>query len=448
LGIDLSARQIESGTEIVRATGLKNIELRQASILDIGQRDGEFDYIICHGVYSWVTPDIQQRILEICGSRLTPNGVAYISYNIYPGWHMQGVLRGMMKFHAGRCEGPTEQVAAARALLEMLAQTVPSEGNPYGQFLKREHERLRQQNDWYIYHEYLEETNAPVYFHEFAQRASLAGLQFLGESAVRSMLPGQQFSDEVQLTLRALSHNLMQSEQYMDFFRNRAFRQTILCRQGVSLNRRLDAECVRALSFASALGPRPEHCDLQGQGSLRFEAPGWPIVELSDPIGKATLLCLRDAWPTALTLDVLESQVRLRLGSGAGTELGQSDLALAETLWRWFLQRIVTITAAPPIAVSKAGERPVGSTFAQAQVRSGQSTLTNLLHRSVKLNAFDALVLTLLDGSRDRTALCAQMAQHVVASSELPMAMGTAPLLAPRVAAALDVLAEAALLRA
>ena len=443
LGIDLSSRQIEAGRAVVRATGLKNIELRQASILDIGERDGQFDYVICHGVYSWVTPDIQQRILEICGERLTTNGVAYVSYNIYPGWHLQGMLRGMMKFHAARAEGPVEQVAQSRALLEVLAKTVPSEGNPYGLFLKRENERLRQCDDWYIYHDHLEETNDPVYFHQFVQRASVEGLQFLGESEVRSMLPGQ-FPEAAQLALRALSTNLIEAEQYMDFFRNRAFRETLLCRQGVALNRRLGAQSIRSLSFASALRPQSEQSDLRRAEPLRFEGPGWPTVEVVDPIGKAVLLCLRDAWPRALTLNTLEAQVRTRLDLGAATE--QSGSELAETLWRWFLQRVVSVTAAPPIAVTRAGERPLGSLFAQTQARTGQTTLTNLLHRPVKLNAFDAIVLTVLDGTRDRAAVAARMAQHLVASSEADLT--TTQQVAQRVDAALAVLGEAALLRA
>ncbi|HEX7452114.1 MAG TPA: class I SAM-dependent methyltransferase [Polyangiaceae bacterium] len=443
LGIDLSSRQVESGKELIQATGLKNIALKQASILDFGESEAEFDYIICHGVYSWVAPDIQQRILEICGSKLTPNGVAYVSYNIYPGWHMQGMLRGMMKFHAGRSEGPAEQVAQSRALLELLAKTVPSEGSPYGLFLERENERLRHSADWYIYHDHLEETNDPVYFHEFVRRASLAGLQFLGESEVRSMLPGH-FSQEIQLALRALSTNLIQAEQYMDFFRNRAFRETILCRRGVALNRRLDAQRVRSFSFATALRPHAAHSDLRQAESLRFTGPGWPSVDVSDPIGKATLLCLRDVWPRALTLDILESQVRTRLALGTGTEQSRSDLA--ETLWRWFLHGAVSMTASPAIAVTQAAERPLGSAFAQAQARAGQTTLTNLLHRSVKLNAFDAVVLTLLDGSRTRAAVAAQMAEHVAHGSEASRASAEA--LAPRVDAALAVLAEAALLRA
>ena len=437
LGVDLSSRQIESGTALIRATGLENVELRRASIMDIGESDGEFDYIICHGVYSWVPPDVQQRILEICGSRLSPSGLAYVSYNIYPGWHLQGMLRSMMKFHAARFDGPAEQVAASRSLLDVLAKTVPSEGNPYGMFLKRENERLRQCADWYLFHDHLEETNCPVYFHEFVERAAAAGLQFLGESEVRAMLPGQ-FSVEIQSALRALSTNLVQAEQYMDFFRNRAFRETILCRREVQLNRRLDAQRIRSLGFSTALRPTRQGSDPRRKESLRFEEPGWPSVDLTDTIGKAALLCLGEAWPNALTLDALESQVRARLGLGAGAET-----ELVGRLWRWFLDRVVTMTAAPPIAVRRAGVRPVGSVFARAQATAGQTTLTNLLHLSVKLNAFDAAVLALLDGTRDRAALTTRMAELIASEPSL----ATAEPLDQRVAAALSVLGEAALLR-
>jgi methyltransferase-like protein len=230
----------------------------------------------------------------------------------------------------------------------------------------------------------------------------------------------------------------------MDFFRNRAFRETILCRSGVPLNRRLNAQSVRSLSFATALRPQAAHSDLRQPESLRFRAPRWPTVDVSDPVGKATLLCLREVWPRALTLSALELQVRARLGLGAATEQSLADLT--EAMWRWFLQGAVSMTGAPPIAATQAGERPLGSVFARAQARSGLTTLTNLLHRPVKLNAFDAFVLTLLDGSRHRADVVAQMAQHVAASSEAPLV--PAEPLASRVDAALAVLAEAALLRA
>src|SRR6516165_7913322 len=90
VGIDLSARQIAGGQEAVESLGLTNVELKQLSILDVDSDFGRFDYIICHGVYSWVPAAVQEKILEICAQNLAPSGIAYISYNCYPGWHLRG----------------------------------------------------------------------------------------------------------------------------------------------------------------------------------------------------------------------------------------------------------------------------------------------------------------------------------------------------------------------
>ena len=102
LGIDLSARQIADGQAMIKKLGLQNIELRHANILDVDDSYGMFDYILCHGVYSWVSPEAQEKILSICSKNLKPMGVAYVSYNVYPGWHMFGMIRDMMIYHAGR----------------------------------------------------------------------------------------------------------------------------------------------------------------------------------------------------------------------------------------------------------------------------------------------------------------------------------------------------------
>src|SRR6267142_1438469 len=94
-GIDLSPRQVGDGQATIATLGLKNVTLRVGSILDVGADEGIFDYIVCHGVYSWVPPEVQNRILTICNRNLAPNGVAYVSYNTYPGWHVRGMVRDL-----------------------------------------------------------------------------------------------------------------------------------------------------------------------------------------------------------------------------------------------------------------------------------------------------------------------------------------------------------------
>ncbi|MFO0635500.1 MAG: class I SAM-dependent methyltransferase [Nannocystaceae bacterium] len=99
VGVDLSATQIEQARSFAAAAGVRNLALHHASILDVDASFGEFDYVLCHGVYSWVPPPVQQAILSVCRERMRPDGIAYVSYNTYPGWHMRELVRDMMRWH-------------------------------------------------------------------------------------------------------------------------------------------------------------------------------------------------------------------------------------------------------------------------------------------------------------------------------------------------------------
>jgi len=406
IGIDLSERQIADGRSFLATTGLTNVELKQASILDVNDSYGEFDYVICHGVFSWVDRNLQQKILELCSKRLSARGIAYVSYNTYPGWHMKEMLRDMMRFHASRFKTPKAQIAQSRALLNVLARTIPSEDNPFGMLLKQESEVLQRRSDSYIYHEHLELENDPVYFHEFAQRANDVGLQFLGESELRAMLTSQ-LSPEIQAALREVATSLVFAEQYMDFFRNRTFRQTLLCRSSVGLNRKLNAETFKSFSFASALKPQTDITDVKDAVPVKFTAPDFPTATVSQENAKVTLMCLQEAWPEYVPLAELENRVRIRLGLPLANETYSADFL--DTMGTWFTQGLVKITRFRPCCVSTVSDKPVASAVARAQVAATKRAVTNLLHANIAISEFEARVLSLLDGTMDRTALAASL---------------------------------------
>lgn len=129
---------MQAGQDTIAALGLTDIELLHLDILGMDERFGTFDYVIVHGVYSWVPREVQDRILQICSHCLSEHGVAYVSYNTNPGWRMRGLLRDMMLYHSRKFDDSKIRVDQARALVEWLAQTVESENNPYGMLLKCE----------------------------------------------------------------------------------------------------------------------------------------------------------------------------------------------------------------------------------------------------------------------------------------------------------------------
>src|SRR5262249_54229313 len=123
VGIDLSPVQVAAGQRTIERTRLTNVELRNTSVLDVDECLGTFDYVVSHGVYSWVPPAVQNKILEVCSRNLAPNGIAYVSYNTYPGWHMRGLIREMMCYHTARFHDAQTRIRQARALLDFLAKS-------------------------------------------------------------------------------------------------------------------------------------------------------------------------------------------------------------------------------------------------------------------------------------------------------------------------------------
>jgi len=78
VGLDRALNPVEAGRALASRLQLANIELHAADLLE-WEPDGEFDYIIAHGIFSWVPEEIREKILKICRVALKPLGVAFIS---------------------------------------------------------------------------------------------------------------------------------------------------------------------------------------------------------------------------------------------------------------------------------------------------------------------------------------------------------------------------------
>jgi SAM-dependent methyltransferase len=315
VGIDMSARQLADGQKILDELGLNNVALRHLSILDVRPELGRFDYIICHGVYSWVPANVQDKILEICAHNLAPNGVGYVSYNTYPGWHMRGMIRDIMCYHAKHFTEPRVRVKQARNLLDFLVKSVARENSPYSLLLKSELELIRNKADSYLYHEHLEDCNEPVYFYQFAERAEAKGLRYLGDVDLRVMTPGN-FPREVESVLQMLSPDLLHLEQYMDFLRNRMFRQSLLCHQHITPIYALRPEQLTALYVASPAKPVNAKPDIHSEVAEEFRGADGVSLSAREPLVKAAMLYLSDLWPQVVPFETVRTTARARLSKG------------------------------------------------------------------------------------------------------------------------------------
>ena len=181
--------------------------------------------------------------------------MAYISYNCYPGWHARMAIREMLCYHTAHLTDPAQRIRQARALMGFLAKSIPSQETAYGAMVRQELALLQRTPDTYLLHEHLEEHNEPLYFHQFAQRAMARGLQYMAEAQIIAMLPSR-FGPETEKTLTEISPDLLHMEQYMDFVRNRMFRQTLLSHAELKLAHPLRAEAVTQFFVASKAKPQ------------------------------------------------------------------------------------------------------------------------------------------------------------------------------------------------
>ena len=182
VGIDLSQVHIDQGNRRVRALGLDNIELMHSDIahLDLAAM-GQFDFIICHVVYSWVPDEVQEAILAACGQLLSPAGVAYVSYNTYPGWKAKEIVRDAMLLSLGDSTTTDEKVHRARSMVDFL-QKVAQPDSVLARALNDYQLLAATVGDYYLLHEELEIFNTPCYFRDFVDRARAHGLDYLAEA--------------------------------------------------------------------------------------------------------------------------------------------------------------------------------------------------------------------------------------------------------------------------
>lgn len=412
LGIDASSRQIADGWKTIDALGLKNIQLKHLDILDVGEDIGEFDYIVSHGVFSWVPPAVQNRMLEICQRSLAANGVAYISYNTYPGWHIRGVVRDMMFYRGMQFADPKTSLAQAKSLVEFVAQSSKGADTPYQRLLQSELKHIGQMEDYYLQHEHLEEHNQPLYFHEFARRLAVNGLQYLGDADFSTMVSSN-FSAEVAKTLHELgAHDIVQMEQYMDFVRCRYFRKSLICRSGVRLNRTLTPAVVKDLLLASDAAPvASAQWALDPAQTMSFESAGGYKISCKSPLTKTALRILKGDWPMPLAFAELLARSKAEAaGAGYPADEAGAEEFLAGEMLTGMAAGVVEWRLSPVQFTTVVADMPATTPLARLQAAQGYK-VTSLRGELVTLDEMHRQTLMQLDGSRG----CAQLTEGLMA---------------------------------
>lgn len=416
VGVDLAARPIKEGQAMAGALGLGNITLQQLDILDLSPDFGQFDYVIAHGFYSWVPAAVRDKLMAICKANLAPDGVAYVSYNTYPGGHLREMMREMMLFHIRDTQDPAERIGQARGMIRFLAE---SESGPelYRMTLKSFDQEVGRLSDGYLFHDHLAEVNSPVYFNQFVNHARRHGLKYLAEADFFDM-QYETFAPEISETLRRIADDdIVACEQYLDFLTGRRFRQTLLCHDHVTVDRGLNPERVTNLFVASSAYAVSGEPVIESTAVEVFKGKKGATLSTNHPLTKAAMLQLGRIWPASLHFNDLIGAARLELNPGLARgngDIGRDDaLRLAEFLLKAYGANLIELHSHASNFVLEPGKHPTASRLARLQLERG-ATVTTLRHTSVQvMDPVGRRLLALLDGTRDRKALLDELGRLV-----------------------------------
>lgn len=407
VGIDLSACQIEYGRSLAAVTGIDRVELHALSISDLDGSLGQFDYIIAHGVFSWVPAEVRDAILTTCKRHLAPNGIAYISYNTYPGWHIRTILRDALLFHAPDEAPPLERSQRARAGLEQMLTVLPDVESSYNSFLRQEMESLRTDSDTYLFHEHLETHNHPLRFEEFAGMVSGHGLRFLAEARFGTNSFAQ--PEDMQNLLSEFSDDPIRREQYLDHLHNRSFRQSLLCHADVAPPGAPTLAALGALHVRCQAESLGVTTDAEGTEAERFRVNEESELTSTDPVFRAILHGLHEAWPEMMVVEELATAVFNEVGIDHFAPGLPQTMAIGSRIIHGYANGIWLLFAYSPPFVTTTDQQPVAAPLARHEAAT-TGDVTNLLHRPVALSDQERAFLCRLDGtiSTDRMASVAE----------------------------------------
>ena len=393
VGIDISPVQIERGQHHVKALGVSNLQLLCCSVTELPSDLGQFDFIICHGIYSWVESFVRDSIFKAIKKHLASQGIGFVSFNVFPGWRMKQVFRDAAQSLLPKNMPLAQKAEAATDVLQFLA--AHSDGSTaYGMALRETTGRLVQSRSDYVAHEYLEDTNIPCTLTAFLDRAGSAGLAYLGDSEISEMIPIGA-SPELQKEIAQRSGgDQVAMEQLMDFVKGRQFRSTLLVhdRQAAQISRVLYAERLQGLHF-----------QCRSNTSIRVEAgqkvlvtdgvAPWPMP---DEIYAQMMSRLIKTYPASISFNALLDG----LGDAA-----QALLALV-------MYGVVDPSSDAIEVAHVLGHKPMAFRLAAYSAATGAAQTTNMLHGVVQLDPSMAHFLVAMEGSKTVAQLIADFVQR------------------------------------
>jgi SAM-dependent methyltransferase len=269
-GFDFNPAQIANAQRLAADGGLANVEFHEASFQQLAAAaDGawpQFDFITLHGIYTWISRDNQEAILEFVRRFLKPGGLVYISYNCWPGWASMVPVRNLMRLHAQKHPARSDrQGMEALAYIQQLREGGANFFGVHNDVASRL-ERASKLDSHYLAHEYLNLDWNICDFAGMAEDCSRAKLDYLGSATLTENLDSMAASPKLQPMLAAETDPVMR-QTILDFAINKGFRRDIFQKGLLPLTLHEQLAALRELALMLVNTALPDG------GPIKFNTP-------------------------------------------------------------------------------------------------------------------------------------------------------------------------------
>jgi SAM-dependent methyltransferase/methyltransferase-like protein len=399
-GIDLSQTHIERAIKISEHLGLENISFLAKDILEIDLENfGRFDYIVAHGLFSWIPDNVRAKVLESMQACLTPEGIAYISYNVLPGCYLRKIGWDLMRLRASKIDNIDEKISEALEIVPFIG--AESEANTIASAVyKKLAADNKDKNAESLYHDDLADINKPFYFLDFVALIGEFGLKFVCEAETDVV------SKTAKLKLDKITADPLEREQYLDFIDLAQFRMSLICGEGLEIKTSPTASEIERLHAQSSLVAATDQKSIFSTDPVSFTAADGRKIAVNHPLTKSALAALGSIKPDTIRTDELIAQAEESLRAN-GVVIASNDKAQTlQFLLSLFVAGFVKLFTAKPAFAVEPDEKPKVHDFARWQAANHCECATTLLGENIGISS-DLIrnTLTLLDGTRKRDAL-------------------------------------------
>jgi len=271
-GIDAMPEHIDHARRLAAEAGANNVSFHAAVFADTaGLALPQFDYIVAHGVYSWVGPDVRADMRAFIDRHLAPGGLVYLSYNAMPGraadLPFQRLVRAVGEMHPG---DSTERVAAALKIVDSFCELKAPAlvASPMLAMIRERQDRLAAS---YLAHEYMGQHWDPLFVTEMRADMASIRLQPVGSATLVDNHDSFVLGQEARKALAAIDDENVR-ELARDFLIDQFFRRDVFVRDGRPLDEAEQRRRLLADAFALVRAPaRIEYTLRTAAGQLNFD---------------------------------------------------------------------------------------------------------------------------------------------------------------------------------